>query len=165
MSAIARSSTAAEPTTADSARRDRVSPSVSVRVRMTVGFGLLILVLAAVTLGAGIQTRRHQADLAELEEHSTMSSLLQTAEAQAGISAELLQRYVYTGEDTYIGELNDHAEAAQAALNEALARGGPQGLPQVVAAGSELVQGASTASALRAAGDEAGASADRKSVV
>jgi diguanylate cyclase (GGDEF)-like protein len=120
----------------------------------------LILILAGVTIGAGIQTRKHQADLAELEEHSTMSSLLLTAEANAGIAAELLQRYVYTGEDTYIAELNDHAEAAQAALIEALARGGPGGLPAVVAAGTELVQGASTAAALRAAGDQAGASAE-----
>lgn len=160
MFAAAKQSTATESTASDSGRQNRFLASVSVRVRVTVGFGLLILILAGVTIGAGIQTRKHQADLAKLEEHSTMSSLLQTAEAEAGISAELLQRYVYTGDDTYISEVNGHANAAQAALNEALAKGGPDGLPAVVAAGSELVQGASTTVALREAGDQAGASAE-----
>lgn len=130
------------------------------RVRVTVGFGILILILAGVAVGSAVQTRRHQSDLSELEQHSTMSSLLQTAEAQAAISAELLQRYVYTGDDTYISELNDHATAAQAALNEALEKGGPPDLPQVVTAGAVLVQGAAKAAALRAGGDQAGASAE-----
>lgn len=94
-----------------------------------------------------------------------MSSLLQTAEAQAGISAELLQRYVYTGDDVYISELNGHAIAAQAALNDALARGGPDRLPEVVASGSELVQGASTVTALRSSGDQAGALAELERLV
>lgn len=154
-----RSATALRTATG-AARPRRLSPSLSVRIRVIVGFALLILILAGVTIGAAAQSRRHQADLADLQEHSTMSSLLQTAEAQAAISAELLQRYVYTGDDTYISELNGHAMAAQAALNEALGRGGPSGLPEVVTAGAELVQGASQASALRTAGDQEGASAE-----
>jgi len=83
-----------------------------------------------------------------------MATLLQTAEAQAAISAELLQRYVYTGDETYIGDLSDHAAAAQAALNEALARGGPQGLQDVVAAGAQLQQGATQAATLKTSGNE-----------
>jgi diguanylate cyclase (GGDEF)-like protein len=140
-------------------------PSISVRVRVSAGFGLLILILAAVTVGAAIQVRNHQSDLAKLEEHSTMSSLLQTAEAQAAISAELLQRYVYTGDSQYVSELNDHAQAAQTALNEALARGGPDPLPAIVTGGARLEHGAAKASTLRSLGDEAGASAELEAMV
>jgi diguanylate cyclase (GGDEF)-like protein len=134
--------------------------SVSVRYRVLAGFGILVGILAVVTIGAAIQVRNHQSDLARVEEHSTMSSLLQTAEAQAAISAELLQRYVYTGDGQYISELNDHAAAAQTALNAALARGGPGELTEIVIAGTQLEQGAARASTLRQAGDEAAASAE-----
>src|SRR5258708_37023571 len=70
------------------------------------GFGLLIVALACVTLGASWQVRQHQSDLSELEHHSTEASYLQTAEAQAAISAEQLQRYVYAGDAAYIPEIN-----------------------------------------------------------
>lgn len=122
-----------------------------------VGFGLLIGILAAVTIGAAVQVRKHQADLAELEQHSTMASLLQTAEAQAAISAELEQRYIYTGDSSYVSELNDHANAAQVALNSALARGGPDGLSEIVVSGAQLAQGAAQALVLRQKGDTDGA--------
>jgi diguanylate cyclase (GGDEF)-like protein len=144
-------------TTAAGISRRRSWLSISVRARVIAGFGLLLAVLASVTTGAAIQVRHHQSDLAELEQHSTMASLLQTAEAQAAISAELLQRYVYTGDAQYIDELNDHAAAAQGALNEALARGGPEGLDDVVTAGAQLEQGAAIAATLRREGDAEGA--------
>jgi diguanylate cyclase (GGDEF)-like protein/putative nucleotidyltransferase with HDIG domain len=129
------------------------------------GFGLLLLVLAAVTIGASFQVRKHQSELNDLEFHSNQATLLQTAEAQAGISALLLQRYVTTGDESYVVEINDHADAAQKALEQALANGGPDGLDVVVAKGSQLVQDAARATELRRQGEEAAASEVMESMV
>ncbi len=131
----------------------------SVRALVIGGFGLLIVALACVTLGASWQVRQHQADLSELEHHSTEASYLQTAEAQAAISAEQLQRYVYAGDQSFIPEINSHAAAAQKALEDALAGGGPPGLDQVVTGGAVLQQGAAQATQLEQNGKQAEASA------
>jgi len=148
----------------------RFLPS-SVRTLVIGGFGLLVIVLALVTLGASWQVRQHQADLSELEHHSTMASLLQTAEAQASIAGLLEQRYIAAGDDvllqqndpaggkSYVQEINDAATNAQQALDTALANGGPQGLDQVTATGAQLLQGASQAVQLRQSGDVKDASA------
>ena len=136
----------------------RFLPS-SVRALVIGGFGLLIVALACVTLGASWQVRQHESDLSQLEYHSTESSFLQTAEAQAAISAEQLQRYVYAGDQSYIPEINMHAAAAQKALDDALAGGGPPGLDQVVTSGAVLQQGAAQATALEQNGKQAEASA------
>ena len=138
----------------------------SVRTLVIGGFGLLILALAVVTIGASFQVRKHQTELNQLEHHSTQASLLQTAEAQAGIAALLLQRYVATGQNTYVQEINDHANAAQTALELALANGGPDGgLDVVVASGSTLVQGAAQTAELRRLGDAEAASAAMEQIV
>jgi len=157
MSAMTKTRTNEQPAVTEEDPRRRFLPSVSVRTRVIAGFGILVLILASVTIGAAIQVRHHQSDLARLEEHSTMASLLQTAEAQASIAAELEQRYVYTGDGVYVNEINDHANAAQTALNSALARGGPDGLDQIVVAGAQLEQGAAQAVTLKQGGqtDEA----------
>jgi diguanylate cyclase (GGDEF)-like protein/putative nucleotidyltransferase with HDIG domain len=142
----------------------RFLPS-SVRTLVIGGFGLLVFVLALVTLGASWQVRQNQADLSKLDHHSTMASLLQTAEAQASIAAEVEQRYVYAGNDVllqqndpgggkpYPQEINEAASNAQHALDTALASGGPQGLVEVTSTGAQLMQGASQAVQLRQAGD------------
>jgi diguanylate cyclase (GGDEF)-like protein len=138
----------------------------SVRTLVIGGFGLLVLSLAVVTIGATFQVRRHQQDLSDLERHSTQASLLQTAEAQASISGLLLQRYVDAGGDMYVQEINDHANNAQKALEQALANGGPAaGLGTVTATGSQLVQEASRATALRQQGDVEAASAVLEEIV
>ncbi len=148
----------------------RFLPS-SVRTLVIGGFGLLVIVLALVTLGASWQVRQHQADLSELDRHSTMASLLQTAEAQASIAGLLEQRYVAAGDDvllqqndpaggkSYVQEINDAATNAQQALDTALANGGPEGLSQVTSTGAQLLQGASQAVQLRQSGDVKDASA------
>ena len=136
----------------------RFLPS-SVRALVIGGFGLLIVALGCVTLGASWQVRQHESDLSQLEYHSTESSFLQTAEAQAAISAEMLQRYVYAGDQSYIPEINMHAAAAQTALEKALAGGGPPGLDQVVTSGAVLQQGAAQATGLEQNGKQAEASA------
>lgn len=143
----------------------RFVPS-SVRTLVIGGFGLLVLSLAVITIGASFQVRKHQTELNALENHSTQASLLQTAEAQAGISALLLQRYVATGDEAYVGEINDHANAAQNALEMALANGGPtEGLDVITATGATLVQGASGTAELRRQGDVGAASAVLEEIV
>ena len=154
----------ARPSRRRSGLLGRVLPS-SVRGLVIAGFGLLVVVLGCVTLGASWQVRQHQADLSELEHHSTEASLLQTAEAQAGIAALALQRYVSTGSDSNVAEINLHADNAQASLEAALAAGGPAGLDKVVSAGSTLVLQASRAAQLREQGDVADASAVLEEIV
>jgi hypothetical protein len=107
------------------------TPFSSVGGLITGGFGLLVLILACVTVGAGWQVRTHQTDLTDLEHHSTTASLLQNVEAEAGISGLLLQRYVDAGNDSYVQEINDHANAAQQSLEQALVQGGPPELAQL----------------------------------
>ena len=148
----------ARPTGGRSSPWGRLFPS-SVRALVIGGFGLLIVVLACVTFGASWQVRQHQSDLSQLERHSTEASYLQTAEAQAAISAEQLQRYVYAGDPLYIPEITQHAATAQKALEDALNGGGPPGLDQVVTSGAVLQQGAAQAAALEQNGKQAEASA------
>jgi Signal transduction histidine kinase, nitrate/nitrite-specific len=139
--------------------------SLSVRARIIGGFGALVLLLAAVTTAAAIQDRQHKSELAQLDLHSREATSLQTTEAQAAISAELLQRYVYTGDASYISEINSDANAAQQSLVYALALGAPDGADQMSAVGAQLVQGAAQALTLREAGDTAGASAALEALV
>jgi diguanylate cyclase (GGDEF)-like protein len=137
----------------------------SVRGLIACGFGLLVLILACIAVGAAWQTRTNQQDLAQLEHHSTTASLLQNVEADAGISALLLQRYVDAGNDSYVKEINDNATAAQQSLEQALAQGGPLQLSQLTATGAQLVQDASRATVLKQAGDSADAAALLEQIV
>jgi hypothetical protein len=111
-----------------------------------------------VTTGRLIQEQNHKSELAQLDLHSREATSLQTTEAQAAIAAELLQRYVYTGDASYISEINTDASAAQQSLVAALALGTPDGAAQMAAVGAQLEQGAAQALALREAGDTAGLS-------
>jgi diguanylate cyclase (GGDEF)-like protein len=144
--------------------RRHFAPS-SVRALIFFGCGFLLLALAVITIGASYQVRKHQSDLSDLERHSNEASLLQTAEAQASISGLLLQRYVATGDQSYLTEINDHADNAQAALESALANGGPQGLDVVVASGATLVQEAARSAQLRQQGDVEASSAVMEEIV
>ena len=141
------------------------TPLTSVGGLVTGGFGLLVLFLACVTVGAGWQVQTHQSDLADLQHHSTTASLLQNVEAEAGISGLLLQRYVDAGNDSYVQEINDHANAAQQSLEQALVQGGPPELSQLTPTGAQLVQDAARATALRQAGDTTDASALLEQIV
>ena len=132
---------------------------------VTGGFGLLVFILACVTVGAGWQVQAHQSDLADLEHHSTTASLLQNVEAEAGISGLLLQRYVDAGNDSYVQEINDHANAAQKSLQQALVQGGPPELSQLTGTGAQLVEDAARATALRQAGDTTDAAALLEQIV
>jgi len=121
--------------------------------------------LAAVTMGAAWQQLIHQSNLSDLERHSKMASMLQDAEAQASIAALLLQRYVATGTETYVDEINTHAAAAQQSLNVAVAMGGPPGLDDVASTGAQLEAGAARVAALREAGKQEEASSAMEEIV
>ncbi len=137
----------------------------SVRGRMTVGFGLLVLILAIVAAGSAWQRRIHQSDLDELESHSSTATLLQEAEAQAGIAALSLQRYVIA-EDAALppgvqlaSDVQLHATAAVESLMEAAAQRGVADITNIAVTGASLSRGASEVIALRQAGDAEGSAA------
>ncbi len=135
------------------------SPMSSVKGRILVGFGFVTILLVVVVATAAWQARAHQGNLAELQEHSQTASDLQSAEANAAISGLLLQRYVISGEDAYVSEIQEHADAAQASMNAALTSGTVEGLEEVYAAGTLLVQDAARVSQLRQTGNIAEAEA------
>ncbi len=136
------------------------TPLSSVKGRIVLGFGLATVLLIGVVASAAWQARLHQSDLVHLENHSKTASLLQTAEANAAISGLLLQRYVISGEEIYIAEIQEHADAAQASMNEALAQDGVVlDLDDAYASGTLLVQDAARVSALRQSGNIAEAEA------
>jgi methyl-accepting chemotaxis protein len=144
----------------------RWSPiSLSVRARIIGGFGALVVILVGVTTGGLVQEHNHKSELAQLDLHSREATSLQTTEAQAAIAADDLQRYVYTGDATYISEINAAASTAQASLVAALALGAPDGADQMAAVGAQLQQGAAQALALREGGDTTGASAALEAMV
>ena len=147
----------ADKTAGPSGLLDRVwacTPLSSVKARILASFGLSTVLLIGVVASAAWQARLHQSDLAELEDHSHTASLLQTAEANAAVSGLLLQRYVISGDEIYIAEIQDHANAAQASMNEALAQSGTiLGLDGAYASGTLLVQDAARVSQLRQNGN------------
>ncbi|MCH7810978.1 MAG: diguanylate cyclase, partial [Chloroflexi bacterium] len=131
----------------------------SVKGRIIVGFGLVTLLLVGVIGAATWQAQVHQSALTELEDHSHTASLLQTAEANAAVTGLLLQRYVISGDEIYVAEIQEHADIAQASMNEALTRGNVIGLDEVYAAGTLLVQDAARTTQLRLTGNVAEAEA------
>ncbi len=142
--------------------RDRLwtnTPVSSVKGRIIIGFGLVTLLLIGVVAGAAYQARAHQSDLAVLETHTRTASQLQSAEANAAISGLLLQRYVISGDEIYVAEIKEHADAAQASMNAALANGNVAGLDAVYAYGTILVQDAARVTQLRLSGNVAEAEA------
>lgn len=140
-------------------------PGWSVRALMSCGFGLLVVIVACIAVGGAWQIRLNQSDLAELEHHSTTASQLQNVEAEAGISALLLQRYVDAGDDSYVQEINDHAAAAQQSLQAALLYSDLPEIGALTASGSTLVGDAARTVALKQAGDSTGAKALLEEIV
>src|SRR3989442_100173 len=114
----------------------------SVKGRIVAGFALLCLIFAVAAAASTRQELVHRSDLRQLDRHSTTATRLQEAEAQAGIAALLLQRYVDAGEESYVLEVRQHATATVNSLTEAVAQGAPPGVDQIATQGLQLVQGA-----------------------
>lgn len=130
-----------------------VSPFSSMRWRIVGGFSVLCLLFAVSVSLSAWQEQRHREDLDELDRHSSIATLLQEAEAQAGFSALLLQRYVIAGDETLIPEIETHANAAVAAMTKAVAAGAPPSVQEAAISGTGLAQGASRVTVLRQEGD------------
>lgn len=137
----------------------------SVRGRIIGGFGLLVIILIGVVAGSAWQEHTHRSDLAELESHSTIASLLQEAQADAGTAALLLQRFVISGEEYLPPEVQTHAAGAVESLNEAVAQGAPPGVDEIAVGGTALAEGADQVIALRQSGDIEGAAAAMEEIV
>jgi HAMP domain-containing protein len=137
----------------------------SVKGRIVTGIGLATVLLIGVVASAAWQARVHQSDLSHLENHSYTASLLQTAEANSAIAGLLLQRYVIAGEESYVAEIQDHADAAQVNLNEVLTLETVAGIDDVYAAGTLLIQDVARTIQLRQTGNIAEAEAQVEEIV
>lgn len=133
-------------------------PFSSMKWRIVGGFSAVCL-LFAVSVGLSAwQEQRHRADLRELDKHSGTATLLQEAEAQAALSALLLQRYVIADDESLLPEISDHADAAVAALTDAVAGGAPDSVEQVAVTGVGLRERRGRVSVFMQSGDVENAS-------
>ncbi|MDO8611544.1 MAG: diguanylate cyclase, partial [Dehalococcoidia bacterium] len=141
------------------------------RSRIIAGFGLLVMILAIVAGGSAWQVRAHQTDINALESHSRRATLLQDAEAQAGVAALTLQRYVIAENAALppgvqlASEVQLYATAAIESLTEAVAQPGAADISDITVVGVGLAQGAGQVIALRQAGDAEGAAAGLEELV
>lgn len=140
-------------------------PFSSMKWRIVGGFSAVCLLFAVSVSLSTWQEQRHRDDLRELDRHSGIATLLQEAEAQAGISALLLQRYVIAGDETLIPEIEMHADAAVAAMTKAVAAGAPPSVQDAAISGTGLAQGASRVTVLRQEGDLEAASLAMEEIV
>jgi diguanylate cyclase (GGDEF)-like protein len=83
------------------------------------GFGALIFILAVCVIGAVITVRHYQATTAEMLTRANIASELQTAQAEGGSAALLIQRYVYTGDTSLITDTQSSAAASTSAMARA----------------------------------------------
>lgn len=146
-------------------RLSRLSVLSSLKLRVIGGFALLAIILIVVAGASAWQSRVHQSNLDDLEAHSSTATLLQEAEAQAGIAALLVQRYAIAGDDTLIPEIDSHAAAAVVSLTEAAAQKGVSDVTEIAVTGASLSEGAGRVVALRRSGDVEGASAAMEEIV
>jgi diguanylate cyclase (GGDEF)-like protein/putative nucleotidyltransferase with HDIG domain len=144
--------------------RNEPRPSSSVKIRIAGGFAFLCLIFAVAAGASAWQERIHRSNLQELDRHSSTATLLQETEAQAGIAALLLQRYVVTGDPDYPAEIEQHADAAVESITEAVTYD-PPGVNEIAVSGIALADGATRVVTLRDAGDVEGASAAMETIV
>lgn len=153
----------ASPATHDAI--SRLGPFSSVKGRIVGGFALICIVFALALSASVWQEQIHRSDLQELNQHSSTATLLQEAEAQAGIAALLLQRFVIAGDETLVAEIQSHAAAAVDSLTQAVAAGAPPSVDQAALSGAGLAQGTGRIIALREAGEIEAASAAMEDIV
>jgi diguanylate cyclase (GGDEF)-like protein len=137
----------------------------SVRGLLIAGFVLFFAVLVAVAGGSAWQTHVHQTALNQLQQHSNTASLLQQSEAEAGIAALLLQRYVSAGDSSYVPEIQTHANAAVQSLTQAVASHGVVDLSGIAGSGGDLAQSASQIIALKQSGNDQAAATAMEEIV
>ena len=84
----------------------------SVRSAILSAFGVLIVILAVCVGGAVITVKHYQSSTAEMQRHANIASQLQTASADGGNAALLLQRYVIAGDSYLPAEIQQTATEA-----------------------------------------------------
>lgn len=136
----------------------------SLKARIIAGFALGVLMLAVVTAASASQQQVHRDDIRRLESHSKIASDLQGAEAEGAIAAMLLQRYVTTGDEYLVTEIEGHAAAAVEHLTSVIAYGHTEGRDLAVE-GSNLARGAAEVVALRQRGNTEAAVARLEEIV
>jgi len=141
------------------------TPLGSVRARIIGAFAFICGVFIVAAGMSVWQEESRQANLDSLDRHSSTATLLQEAEAQAGISALLLQRYVVTGDPAYVEEVRAHGEAAVNSLSAAVSQSDRPELIEITVKGAFLVQSVGGITALRLAGDVGGANAAMEEIV
>jgi len=145
--------------------KSRLGPFSSVKGRIVGGFVLICIIFAGVIAASAWQENIHRQDLEALDRHGVTATLLQEAEAQAGIAALLLQRYVIAGDDSLVPEIQTHSAAAVDSLTEAIAAGAPPSVDEAAISGVGLASGAGSVIALRQAGNIEAASASMELIV
>ena len=144
----------------------------SVRGRLIVGFGLLVIILIAVVAGSVRLERQHQAELAEMEEHSATASLLEDARFNVTLASLLIERYIIDGSEQLVPIISSSMAATVENLEEARAQEEMRGIEDdedEIARLDEIIAGAAFLSetfeqviALRQSGDVEGARAVRE---
>ena len=129
-----------------------------------VGLGLAIAgcFIFAILVAAFVwQQTVHDSKMDEADSHATAASLLQSAETEGKTVGDLLQRYVASGDETLLPQIQSHSATGVQTLTAALAEAGadPNGF---ITQGSQLVQSAGQIIAMRQTGDVPGAVAALK---
>ena len=138
------------------------SPLTSVRSGLVAGFGLLVLVVVAVVAGSAWLVREYQSDTRAMQQHANSASLLEQAEADMGLAALLIQRYVVVGDESGVPEIQAAAGAVSTDLEAAVrleqARGDDPvqlaALQKISTNGNALVEAAGQMVALRQSGQQ-----------
>lgn len=96
-------------------------PATSLKSRVLAGFGLTVLVLVTSLAGSAVMVREYQSAVSEMEEGSRIAAHIQNTRSDAGNAALLLQRYVISGDETLVPEIQASAAAAVEGINQAAA--------------------------------------------
>jgi diguanylate cyclase (GGDEF)-like protein len=88
----------------------------SVRGTILLAFGSLIVITLMIVTGAVITVREYQSATSEMQKRANLASELQTGQANGSVAALLLQRYVVSGDESLVTEIQLSAGAAVQSL-------------------------------------------------
>ncbi len=163
-------------------RRSWLTPRIlsSVRGRIIAGIGLMVVILVAVAAGSAWQVLEHRSTTAALQERAEITFLLLDAQANAESAAAGIQRFVVVGDEvlvdgsdpTLLSAIDRYVTTAIDDLAQAILLEGARGdqervavVTEIMAEGTELVQGTSLVIALRQSGNVAESTAALEEIV
>lgn len=132
------------------ANSSRMTPGIAVAAVI----GCLLMVVLAV--GSLYQATQHHNKLNDAQSHENIAAMFQTAENEGKAASDSLQKYVATGDASFITAAQTHTQTGVQQLTSAVGLVGsdPNGF---VDKGSQMVQASGQVIALRQTGDTAGA--------